>query len=367
NAWWELDLGAHANIDGITLWNRTDCCAGRLSDFYVLVSDQPFLSQDLNATINQTGVNVTHHPAAAGRETYFPINDQGRYVRIQLAGTNYLTLAEVEVMGCFNNANTCTAEGNILMERWDNIGNGFEVSSIPLTSAPSSTSLLPTFEIPVNSGNTYGARVRGYICPPTTGNYSFWIASDDKGELWLSTDDNPANKALVAHVPGWTSSRLWTKYPEQQSDSIYLEAGRSYYVEALVKENLGGDNLAVGWTLPDGSLQRPIAGTHLSPWDINSSRQGLDQTLAEVQPEINIFPNPIDKQQSLTISFALPHEEQVSLHVFTMDGRVVFEDHYRLKAHKSERQLQLSSLPSGMYMLRLEGENWQHTERLILQ
>ncbi|MEL6650459.1 MAG: PA14 domain-containing protein, partial [Bacteroidota bacterium] len=54
------------------------------------------------------------------------------------------------------------------------------------------TSLLPIFEIPVNSGNTYGARVRGYICPPTTGNYSFWIASDDKGELWLSTDDNPA-------------------------------------------------------------------------------------------------------------------------------------------------------------------------------
>ncbi len=32
-----------------------------------------------------------------------------------------------------------------------------------------------------------------YVIPPADGNYTFWIASDADSELWLSTDDNPAN------------------------------------------------------------------------------------------------------------------------------------------------------------------------------
>ena len=50
NAWWEIDLGASRSIDQIFVWNRTDCCAERLVDFYVLVSDQPFVSQGLNSS-----------------------------------------------------------------------------------------------------------------------------------------------------------------------------------------------------------------------------------------------------------------------------------------------------------------------------
>ena len=43
--WWEIDLGAVYPLDSIRLWNRTDCCGSRLSDFHVLVSDLPFVSQ----------------------------------------------------------------------------------------------------------------------------------------------------------------------------------------------------------------------------------------------------------------------------------------------------------------------------------
>ena len=42
----------------------------------------------------------------------------------------------------------------------------------------------------------------GYVTPPTTGYYTFWIASDDNSELWLSTDANPANKVRIAYVGG---------------------------------------------------------------------------------------------------------------------------------------------------------------------
>jgi len=41
------------------------------------------------------------------------------------------------------------------------------------------------------------------------GNYSFWISSDDSSELFLSNDEKPANRRLVALVVGWTDSRQW--------------------------------------------------------------------------------------------------------------------------------------------------------------
>lgn len=42
--WLTIDLGSSELIDGIRIWNRTDCCSNRLSDAYIMVSDTPFPS-----------------------------------------------------------------------------------------------------------------------------------------------------------------------------------------------------------------------------------------------------------------------------------------------------------------------------------
>lgn len=99
NAWWELDLGHSAYLESVRLWNRSDCCSERLSDFYLLVSEQPFASHDLAATLAQPGVIAQRHRAAAANQTDFDIGAEGRYVRVQLAGRNALQLAEVQVFG----------------------------------------------------------------------------------------------------------------------------------------------------------------------------------------------------------------------------------------------------------------------------
>ena len=97
--WWEVDLGATYNIGLIKIWNRTDCCSERLSNFYVMVSEKPFSSSNINESISQSGIWNRHHSGTAGRTTEIKVNAQGRYVRIQLVGTNWLQLAEVEVFG----------------------------------------------------------------------------------------------------------------------------------------------------------------------------------------------------------------------------------------------------------------------------
>ncbi len=96
--WWQVDLGAVQQISSIQIWNRTDCCAERLANFTVFVSDQPFRYTDLNATLKQTGVSSYHTAAVANQSLSLRVNQTGRYVRVQLAGTNYLSLAEVEVL-----------------------------------------------------------------------------------------------------------------------------------------------------------------------------------------------------------------------------------------------------------------------------
>lgn len=97
--WWQVDLGAIQRIENIRVWNRTDCCVERLSNFYVFVSDSPFTSENLNAIKSQPGVWNYYQGGAAGRTTSVSVNRSGRYVRVQLEGTNYLSLAEVEVYG----------------------------------------------------------------------------------------------------------------------------------------------------------------------------------------------------------------------------------------------------------------------------
>ena len=161
---------------------------------------------------------------------------------------------------------SCNASGTILREVWNNL-NGSLISSIPTSTAPNSKTQLSIFEAPENVADNYGQRISGYICPPITGNYIFWIASDENGELWLSTNNNPANKQKIASVSNKTLSRQWTKTPSQQSAAIYLTMGKQYYIEALHKEVKQQDNLAVGWQLPNGTQERPIPGSRLSPFD----------------------------------------------------------------------------------------------------
>lgn len=97
-AWWQIDLGAVSDINYINLWSRTDnCCIARLSDYYVFVSDEPFESEDLSATLNQSGVSNYYYPDAAGSPTQIDVYGTGRYLRVQLAGTNPLSIAEFEV------------------------------------------------------------------------------------------------------------------------------------------------------------------------------------------------------------------------------------------------------------------------------
>ncbi|MGC4232668.1 MAG: DUF1735 domain-containing protein [Niabella sp.] len=99
--WWQVDLGGRASrIKEIKIYNRTDCCGNRLSNYYIFVSDTPFESESVAGTLAQPGVSAFFQAAQAGSPTTIPIGKPGRYVRVQLSqGTLPLAIAELEVYG----------------------------------------------------------------------------------------------------------------------------------------------------------------------------------------------------------------------------------------------------------------------------
>ena len=100
DSWWQVDLGANATINSIAIWNRTDCCSDRLSDYWVFVSNTPFLAGDTPATLQgRAGTWSSHQTSFPNPSSTIAVNAQGRYVRVQLSSVNYLSLAEVQVFG----------------------------------------------------------------------------------------------------------------------------------------------------------------------------------------------------------------------------------------------------------------------------
>ncbi|HZE96667.1 MAG TPA: PA14 domain-containing protein [Planctomycetota bacterium] len=159
--------------------------------------------------------------------------------------------------------------GTIVHEWWGGIdGNNVEdlVKSPVFQGKPSGTSVRDLFEAPRDIADRFGSRMRGFIHAPVTGNYTFWIASDDGSELYLSADETPTKKRAIANCPYAAGIRDWTRAPSCKSAPILLTAGKRYYIEALQKDGGGNDHVAVGWTLPDGTDERPIPGKRLSPW-----------------------------------------------------------------------------------------------------
>ena len=128
-----------------------------------------------------------------------------------------------------------------------------------------------------NWGDSYGQHLTGYIIPATSGNYTFWIASDDHSQFSISSNESAANLAVQCSVGGWTSQYLFTKYSGQKSAPVALIAGQPYYFEVLQKEHGGGDHVSVAWStdagitptaadiVPASVLSSSLTGSTLNP------------------------------------------------------------------------------------------------------
>ncbi len=144
---------------------------------------------------------------------------------------------------------------------------------------PSGSDIRSSFEAPSNWGEYHLTRMRGYLHPPLAGKYTFWIASDNSSELWLSSDDEPKKAKRIAFIKAgdWVKEHEWSHFPSQRSESITLSAGKAYYIEAISEQLQLDENLAVAWQPPD-FRQSIIDGQYLAPLVEDRDRTTLTAT-----------------------------------------------------------------------------------------
>lgn len=282
---------------------------------------------------------------------------------INKSGTCMVTVAGVP--------DVCSATGNITYQVWKNIGSSTLVSSLTENANypynPTSSSLITSMEGKTDLGDGYGARIAGYICAPATGSYTFWIASDDYGELWLSTNDDPANKYKIAYVNGYTWIRTWNKYASQKSVTLNLVEGQKYYIEALMKEANGHDNLAVGWLKPGESGTVPsqvIPGSVLSPLiEPFKGSEPIDENTASLDTnvQLRVFPNPLSNGELNIVPENLKSE--ATLNIFTISGVKCFQ---KIIQSSGIVPIDRSLFNSGIYIIQLQNENFSKNIKLIV-
>jgi len=161
---------------------------------------------------------------------------------------------------------TTTIEGlgTIVMEIWEGIAGSTLMDltgDVSYPDNPTRTEELTAFDTGDSAiGADYGARIYGWLYCPVTGDYTFYFTSADEGELWLSTDDDPANVQLLAHEPVWGSYNSFSHI----TDPIPLVAGEKYYIMAIWKQGADWEHCQAAWKGPGIREREVIQGSFLS-------------------------------------------------------------------------------------------------------
>jgi hypothetical protein len=185
--------------------------------------------------------------------------------------------------------------GTILHQKYNSVSdnNGWPVGNLTndvrFPNSPDREDLMTTWEYPAagagrvaaDPARNYFDCIQGYFIPPVTTNYVFYTAGADRFALFLSTDENPANKHMITQLSGWTNPRRWTEgqpvtagvpttIPGAQSDqfgatewpggnTISLTAGKRYYMMLIHHDPswCGADDSAATYTYENEPAPTP--------------------------------------------------------------------------------------------------------------
>jgi len=159
-------------------------------------------------------------------------------------------------MGSKITTNSCIGErGKIVNYRYEGIPGSYlndlyEAATFPGT--PTYSENLDYLGMPyVNIVDDFGTLIQSYLTVPVSGNYKFNVTGNYNAILFISSNDDPANKQ--AHQALLTSSTGTTEHDKfiwQSTSFIYLEANTYYYIELNHKDGSGSEHFSAFWQTP---------------------------------------------------------------------------------------------------------------------
>jgi autotransporter-associated beta strand protein len=133
-----------------------------------------------------------------------------------------------------------------------------------------SSGVITSAASPSSFADSYGQRWTGWIRPQVSGNYRFYLSSDDDSELWLSPNELPTEAVRILTLSGYTNEKQWSA--RSPSAYIPLIAGVRYAIEVRHKDGGGGDHCALAWQRQGDAA--PVNGSGEIPGTVLEHRVG---------------------------------------------------------------------------------------------
>ena len=123
------------------------------------------------------------------------------------------------------------------------------------------------------------------------------------------------------------------------------------YCDSLCVDSLGNLNKAINWGLAVISSAMPSSL-------FVSAKEEMQKNSA-----VSVFPNPVSSDLNLKISLAKSETVQIEMYDFT--GKVISNSKINFKEGSNNFRMDLSKFPSGVYFVKINSENVNHSEKVV--
>lgn len=200
------------------------------------------------------------------------------------------------------------------------------------------------------NADQFSARWTGQVQPRYSGDYTFFVTSDDGCRLWVN------NQLLVNK---WKDDGGATVY-----GTILLNAGQQYDIRMEYYENAYGAKAKLEWSsvlqvrevVPTSQLYAGSPVARVAGAETGSSEEGT----------IVMYPVPGKSGAPNDVTILVnPAAPKVSLSFLDAQGRRVMSDEYRVTNAKIS--VTLPAVPPGLYLIRVNDSSRTRTERYLVK
>ena len=185
----------------------------------------------------------------------------------------------------------------------------------------------------------FSVRWEGKIQPRFSGNYTFFINSDNGRRLWI-------NNQLI--IDKWLSD-----YGVEYSGSISLSANQKYSIKLEYFEDAGGASCILEWK---SNMQNREVVPKSQLFPLNTA---IDDSEVAVS-DATIYPNPVTNK---IMHISLKNNvENFTVKFYNMIGDQVFE-----KICTNDESLNLSEIPKGIYIVSIQNKTLNLNKRIVIQ
>jgi hypothetical protein len=93
--------------------------------------------------------------------------------------------------------------------------------------------------------------------------------------------------------------------------------------------------------------------------ELNTGKMSVEESV------MSVYPNPVQDQINIKFEWEDTQETSVGLRVLDRSGRIVLQQRIPTQVGQNIYQLNLSTLPQGLFMIQLQGAQYLGKQRFI--